>query len=67
MICLINSLTMTTKKVSTGKKKSSVKKKVGVRSIRKRAQEIYLRRIEEGSPGDSESDWLQAEEELMRQ
>jgi hypothetical protein len=66
MICLINSLTMTTRKVSTGRK-ASVKKKVGVRSIRKRAQEIYLRRIEEGSPGDSESDWLQAEEELMRQ
>jgi hypothetical protein len=57
---------MTTKKASTSKKVSA-KKKVGIREIRKRAQEIYLRRIEDGTPGDAESDWLQAEEDLMNQ
>lgn len=55
---------MTTKKVSTSKTVAP-KRKVDVRSIRKRAQEIYLKRIEEGTPGDSDSDWLQAEEELL--
>ena len=57
---------MTTKKATT-KKVESAKKKVGIRTIRKRAQEIYLKRMEEDTPGDAESDWLQAEEELMNQ
>lgn len=57
---------MTAKKVSTGEKASS-RKKPGVRAISKRAEEIYLKRIEEGTPGDADSDWLQAEEELMNQ
>ena len=57
---------MTTKKVSTTKK-TSAKKKVGVRSIRKRAQEIYLKRTEEGIAGDADSDWRQAEDELVNQ
>ena len=57
---------MTTKKVSKSKTVSS-KRKVDARSIRKRAQEIYLNRIEEGTPGDADSDWFQAEEELRNQ
>jgi hypothetical protein len=57
---------MVTKKESTTKKVSA-KKKAGIRSIRKRAQEIYLKRKEEGTPGDADSDWFQAEEELMNQ
>ena len=57
---------MTTEKVTTTKK-TSAKKKVGVGSIRKRAQEIFLKRTEEGATGDADSDWLQAEEELKNQ
>ena len=57
---------MTTKKVSTPKNVSA-KKKVGIRAIRERAEEIYRKRVEEGTPGDADSDWLQAEEELMNQ
>ena len=57
---------MATKKESTAKKVSAGKK-VGIRSIRKRAQEIYLKRIEEGTPGDADSDWHQAEKELQNQ
>lgn len=57
---------MTTKKASTSKT-ASPKRKVDIRSIRKRAQEIYIKRIEHGTPGDADSDWLQAEEELMNQ
>lgn len=62
----INPFIMTGKKVSKPKR-TSVKKKVGIQAIRKRAEEIYLKRIEEGTPGDADSDWLQAEEELMNQ
>jgi hypothetical protein len=36
-------------------------------SVRRRAQEIYERRMREGLPGDAESDWLQAEAELAAQ
>ena len=61
-----NPFIMTGKKVSKPKR-APVKKKVGIRAIRKRAEEIYLKRIEEGTPGDADSDWLQAEEELMNQ
>jgi hypothetical protein len=32
--------------------------------IRARAYEIYARRTSEGTPGDAESDWLEAQEEL---
>jgi len=46
-------------------KEKTSKRKIDVRSIRKRAAEIYRRRMEEGNPGDAESDWLQAEQELM--
>jgi hypothetical protein len=54
---------MSSKKVQTSKK-APAKRKADIRSIRKRAQEIYLKRMEEGTPGDAESDWYQAEEEL---
>lgn len=57
---------MTGKKVSKPKR-ATAKKKVGDQAIRKRAEEIYLQRIEEGTPGDADSDWLKAEEELMNQ
>jgi len=57
---------MTTKKASTSKK-AAAKKKIGVQDIRNRAQEIYHKRMEEGTPGDADSDWLQAEQELMNQ
>ena len=56
---------MATKKTATGKK-GSPRKKVSIDLIQKRAQEIYLKRIEEGTPGDADSDWFQAEEELSK-
>lgn len=54
---------MATKKASTGKK-TTAPKRVTEQSIRKRAEEIYHRRMKEGTPGDAESDWIQAEQEL---
>jgi len=54
---------MATKKETTSKK-APVKRRVTEQSIRKRAEEIYLKRMEEGTPGDADSDWNQAEEEL---
>jgi hypothetical protein len=33
--------------------------------IRTRAHQIYLARIAFGTPGDAESDWRQAEQELL--
>jgi hypothetical protein len=55
---------MATRKVSTGKT-SSVKKKISLEVIRDRAHDIYLKRIKKGVHGDANSDWLQAEKELM--
>ena len=54
------------KKVTTTKKPPA-RKRVTERSIRKRAEEIYLKRMEEGTPGDADSDWSQAEQELGSQ
>lgn len=34
--------------------------------IRRRAYEIYLRRLATGAHGTAESDWLEAERELVR-
>ena len=34
--------------------------------VRQIAYEIYLRRINEGHPGDDYSDWMQAERELEK-
>lgn len=45
-------------------KKAPVKKRVTEGSIRKRAEEIYLKRMDEGIQGDADSDWQQAEQEL---
>ena len=57
---------MTTKMAQKSKEKSG-NRKINVRSIRKRAQEIYLKRTERGAAGDADSDWRQAEDELMNQ
>ncbi|UCH15160.1 MAG: DUF2934 domain-containing protein [Bacteroidales bacterium] len=64
----------TAKTSSSGSKKSTVKaksrpassrkKKITENDIRKRAEKIYNERVAKGIPGDSESDWLQAEKEL---
>lgn len=45
-------------------KKAPAKRRVTERAIRKRAEEIYLKRMKDGSPGNPESDWLKAEQEL---
>lgn len=55
---------MATKKVSTGKT-TTKKKKISDDLIHERAHQIYLKRIMNGTPGDEQSDWLQAEDELM--
>ncbi|MBN2350823.1 MAG: DUF2934 domain-containing protein [Bacteroidales bacterium] len=58
---------MGTKKASpTSKVKSSAtgKKKITEEHVRKLAQKIYESRINKGTPGNAESDWLQAEKEL---
>ncbi len=34
--------------------------------IRKRAEEIYRERVANNKPGDSLSDWLQAEKEIKK-
>jgi hypothetical protein len=34
--------------------------------VRKRAEEIYKERVVKNKPGDSLSDWLQAEKEIKR-
>ncbi|MGD2035847.1 MAG: DUF2934 domain-containing protein [Bacteroidales bacterium] len=47
-----------------GKKKSK-KKKIAQSDIRKRAEEIYKKRIKDGVPGNAKSDWIQAEKELL--
>ena len=55
---------MATKK-QIPRKKTSGKPKASQQSIKKRAQEIYEERISKGIEGTAESDWLQAEKELM--
>jgi hypothetical protein len=46
-------------------KSTSVKNQGSLEIIRKRAHEIYLKRIKKGIEGDADADWLQAEKELM--
>jgi len=55
---------MTSKKTSTSKTTLG-KKKIPPDLIHDRAHQIYFKRMMDGSPGDAESDWLQAENELM--
>ncbi|MBN2522077.1 MAG: DUF2934 domain-containing protein [Bacteroidales bacterium] len=56
---------MATKKTKTTVKKAPVRKtKYSSADIQKRAEQIYLKRIQAGKPGDELSDWLQAEKEL---
>ncbi len=50
---------------TTAKKTSVRSKKVTEADIRKKAQEIYDKRILQGVPGSPESDWLKAEKELL--
>jgi len=52
------------KKVAS-KKSAPKPKNISEDDIRKRAQEIYEERIAKGIVGNSESDWLQAEKELI--
>jgi len=63
----------TTAKKVTEKKKEPVVKKAKVikaklvteEQIREKAQEIFNTRIIKGMHGDADSDWLQAEKELL--
>ena len=57
---------MTTKDGASDKKTTTRRKKITESDIRKRAQEIYEMRVSKGIPGNEDSDWLQAEEELHR-
>lgn len=58
------SFIMARKKDSTSKS-NKVKKKIIKDVIRDRADEIYQHRIKKGINGDADSDWLQAEKEIM--
>jgi hypothetical protein len=35
-------------------------------AVRRRAYELYAKRVAEGKPGDDKSDWAQAERELRK-
>jgi hypothetical protein len=35
-------------------------------AVRRRAYDLYLRRMAEGGPGDDKADWAQAERELKK-
>ncbi|MRT93922.1 hypothetical protein [Ancylomarina sp. 16SWW S1-10-2] len=54
---------MATKRVKS-KSKTNTTKKVSEDDIRKKANQIYLNRIEKGIHADADSDWIQAEKEL---
>ena len=54
-------------KKATTQKKAPVRKRITEAAIRKRAEQIYQKRMKEGLPGDAESDWRQAEQELRKQ
>ena len=49
-----------------GARPSSVELKFSPHAVRRRAYEVYTKRIAEGRPGDDQSDWLEAERELKR-
>ncbi len=56
----------TTKSTATATARTkTAKKKVTENQIRKRAEEIYNTRLKTGIPGSADSDWLQAERELL--
>ena len=52
-------------KTSNSNGKKPAKKRVTENQIRSRAEEIYLTRMKTGIPGDADSDWIQAERELV--
>jgi hypothetical protein len=59
--------TATKSKAKTSAKKTTSRaKKITENDIRKKAQEIYDKRILKGTPGSAESDWLQAEKALLK-
>ena len=64
-IIITQSIKMATKKVLESKKKAT-SKKIDHKLVQQRAHENYLKRIQNGTPGDTETDWLQAEKELMK-
>ena len=45
-------------------KKTTSKARISADDIRRRAEEIYRARVNNGHHGDELSDWLQAEKEL---
>lgn len=63
-----------TKTAAAGEEKASRGKKAAVRptleklqaEICSAAHEVYLKRVASGTPGDSLSDWLQAEAEVKK-
>lgn len=56
---------MATKKATTTKK-STKKAHISAEDIRRKAEEIYRDRINNGKVGDELSDWLQAEKQLSK-
>jgi hypothetical protein len=64
MSYIINFNEMATKKASAAKT-TATKKKISLEVIRNRAHDIYLKRIKKRMHGDADSDWFQAEKELM--
>jgi hypothetical protein len=51
-------------KTTTTKKTTTSKARISADDIRRRAEEIYRARVNNGHHGDELSDWLQAEREL---
>ncbi|MBN1598952.1 MAG: hypothetical protein JW894_11720 [Bacteroidales bacterium] len=55
----------TAKSASASAKKPVAKKaKISAETIRRKAEEIYLERLNSGKHGDELSDWLEAEKQL---
>lgn len=51
---------------TTTRKPRTKAKQITESDIRKKAQEIYDKRVLKGIPGDEVSDWLKAEDELKK-
>jgi len=54
-----------TKKKDFSKETASTKKNISMNIIQKRAHAIYQIRVENNLPGDEDSDWSQAVNELL--
>jgi hypothetical protein len=57
----------TVKKSSTPKKKAEKKSSPSIDSVARSAYLNYRRRVENGLPGDSHGDWLEAERQLREE